>query len=622
MDARGNKKEMKELPDVIVNPADGTRYIKGKFLGKGGFARCYELTDSSTNEVFAGKVVSKSLLLKKHQKEKIAQEIEIHRNLCHENIVKFYKNFEDDDNVYILLELCRRRSLMELHKRRRTITEPEARYFLVQIINATVYLHNSRIIHRDMKLGNLFLNDNMVVKLGDFGLATILDFDGERKRTLCGTPNYIAPEVLCKKGHSYEVDVWAIGCILYTLLVGKPPFETDSLKDTYARIQRNEYHIPSRLSQSARHMIQRTLQTDPRNRPPVRELLKFQFICNGFRPHRLPTSCLTMAPKFPVEALSARVNVDRKPFAEINKPDQNKVIPAVPNTQNLRTLNAVPEGEIASDNKQQLFEMSVSAKQEMPSDCYMSQLYKQLLEFVQIQPGNVPNPRQDEAEDPASAPVFWVSRWVDYSDKYGLGYQLCDNSVGVLFNDDTKLVLNSDGKQLQYIQRNGQELFFTMDSFPDSLTKKATLLKYFKCYMNDHLLKAGAGLALREGDELARLPCLRTWFRTRSAIVLHLNNGTVQVNFFHDHTKIILCPLMGAVTFLDENRNFKTYKLVQLQKYGCDADLAARLRYAKSMIERLIVRSSSTGQAVLASLQLKTAAGSTAAISATQSKAA
>jgi len=103
---------------------------------------------------------------------------------------------------------------MELHKRRRHITEPEARYFIKQILEACVYLHSARIIHRDLKLGNLFLNDELEIKIGDFGLATQLGYDGERKRTLCGTPNYIAPEVLNKRGHSYEVDVWSLGCIM------------------------------------------------------------------------------------------------------------------------------------------------------------------------------------------------------------------------------------------------------------------------------------------------------------------------------------------------------------------------------------------------------------------------
>ena len=115
----------------------------------------------------------------------------------------------------------------EMLRRRKRLHELEVQCYTTQMINAMKYLHSHRIIHRDLKLGNLFLNDKMEIKLGDFGLATKLEFDGERKRTICGTPNYIAPEVLeGKGGHSYEVDIWSLGVIIYTLLVGKPPFET------------------------------------------------------------------------------------------------------------------------------------------------------------------------------------------------------------------------------------------------------------------------------------------------------------------------------------------------------------------------------------------------------------
>lgn len=126
--------------------------------------------------------------------------------------------------------------------------------------------------------------------------------------TLCGTPNYIAPEVLSKKGHSYEVDIWSIGCIMcvelfsidakvhvilsliyrYTLLVGKPPFETDSLKDTYQRIKRNEYRVPSHISSNARSLITRLLRADPASRPTPQDILKDPFLTAGFVPARLP----------------------------------------------------------------------------------------------------------------------------------------------------------------------------------------------------------------------------------------------------------------------------------------------------------------------------------------------
>lgn len=227
-----------------MDPRSRRQYVRGRFLGKGGFAKCFEISDSDTKEVFAGKIVPKSLLLKPHQKEKMSMEISIHRSLAHQHVVGFHGFFEDSDFVFVVLELCRRRSLLELHKRRKALTEPEARYYLRQIVLGCQYLHRNQVIHRDLKLGNLFLNEDLEVKIGDFGLATKVEYEGERKKTLCGTPNYIAPEVLSKKGHSFEVDVWSIGCIMYTLLVGKPPFETSCLKETYLRIKKNEYSIP------------------------------------------------------------------------------------------------------------------------------------------------------------------------------------------------------------------------------------------------------------------------------------------------------------------------------------------------------------------------------------------
>lgn len=98
----------------------------------------------------------------------------------------------------------------------------------------------------------------MEVKVGDFGLASKLDFDGEKKRTICGTPNYIAPEVLSgKSGHSYEVDVWSLGVIIYTLIIGKPPFETSDVKTTYSRIKTNSYSFPEnvKISEPAKDLI-------------------------------------------------------------------------------------------------------------------------------------------------------------------------------------------------------------------------------------------------------------------------------------------------------------------------------------------------------------------------------
>jgi len=561
----------KEIPDVIVNPNTKQQYERGRFLGKGGFAKCYEMKDLVTGEVTAGKIVPKSLLTKSHQKEKMSQEIRLHKKVLHPSLVKLYSYFEDANFVYIILEICRKRSLMELHKRRKAITEPEARYFLEQILKGCDYLHDNKIIHRDLKLGNVFLNDNMEVKIGDFGLATEVGYDGERKKTLCGTPNYIAPEVLGKKGHSYEVDVWSLGCILYTLLVGKPPFETQTLKDTYSRIKKNEYHVPSRIGPLARNLIQRLLQHDPIKRPSVKEILRDDFMTMGFNPQRLPVSCLTMAPRFDTKN-NASLIARRTPLMEVNKLESGV-------------------GSMGSMARKD------SARSEgSPSDSYLSDLHAQLKQLIASKPGNKSPPMEDEAEDPKAQPIVWVSKWVDYSDKYGFGYSLNDDSIGVVFNDLTKLLLLADGSNIHYIDFEHNEHYYTMNEFPATVEKKVKLLNYFRNYMKEHLLKAGANMEVREEDQLSRIPALKTWFRTSRAVVMHLTNGTMQINFFKDHTKIILCPLLQAVTYIDETRRNRTFRFDLLEKHGCTAELASRLNYAYDKVETMINNKSGTGR--------------------------
>lgn len=167
-------------------------------------------------------------------------EIKIHRSMKHPSIALFETFFEDSENVYIVLELCSNSTLNDQVKRRKRLSELEVQCYCVQLLLAIKYMHSNRVIHRDLKLGNLFLTEKMEVKVGDFGLAAKIEFEGERKRTICGTPNYIAPEVLeNKNGHSYEVDIWSFGVIVYTMLIGRPPFETSDVKTTYKRIKAN-----------------------------------------------------------------------------------------------------------------------------------------------------------------------------------------------------------------------------------------------------------------------------------------------------------------------------------------------------------------------------------------------
>ncbi|KAK4533989.1 hypothetical protein CDCA_CDCA01G0014 [Cyanidium caldarium] len=281
----------------VLGPVVNT-YIRGRLLGKGGFAKCFEMTNAKTQRVYAGKIIAKSTVTKMRARQKLRSEIQIHASLRHPHVVQFEHFFEDDEYVYILLELCDAQTMMELVKRRKRLTEPEARYFMVQILDALEYMHRRCVIHRDIKLGNVFLTRDLQVKIGDFGLAAKLEYDHERKKTICGTPNYIAPEVLSgKNGHSYEVDVWSVGVVLYTMLIGKPPFETTDVKTTYKRIKANIYTFPTNvsISRAARELIVSTLNATPEQRPRLSDIWHSEFM-QGPVPRCLPRSAMESEP--------------------------------------------------------------------------------------------------------------------------------------------------------------------------------------------------------------------------------------------------------------------------------------------------------------------------------------
>lgn len=558
------------IPGIIADKTKGTLYTKGKFFGKGGFARCYEIRENKTGNSYAGKIVSKKLLMKSNQKEKMVQEITIHKNINHRNIVKFYNNFEDENFVYVVLELCHKRSLMELHRRRKALTEPETRYYMKQILEGVLYLHDNGIIHRDLKLGNLFLSEDIEVKIGDFGLAAKIEYEGQRKRTLCGTPNYIAPEILNKKGHSFEVDIWSVGCILYTLLVGSPPFETNSLKETYEKIKRCDYKMPHTVKHPAANLISQMLQPDPKKRPNVREILNSEFFVNGYCPLSLPLSALTIPPRFDTVTCSKTTHASlRKPLLEVN---DNSPIPSQKNILKRRN----DDGKINTSGKDTPINTAI--------DCmhYLTELRSQLQNVIQKK--HLKNVLDlEEMTDPASQPLLWISRWVDYSDKYGFGYQLCDEGFGVMFNDNTRILLHPNQKDVHYINQDGNEFYYVIDDTPAYLEKKVKLLNYFRRYMNDHLMKAGSSIQVLEADKLCRIPYLHQWRRSNTSVFMQLTNGTVQINFM-DHSKIIMCPLMGAVTHIDVKKTFRTYKFTTIMKNGCSDELLKSLKYAYSQI--------------------------------------
>ena len=536
-----------ETPVIIeekVIKADGevaTRsYQRGKLLGKGGFARCYEFTSLETGKRFAVKVVPKITLKKARSKQKLMSEIKIHRTAKQPNIVNFEHFFEDSENVYILLELCPNQTLSEMVRRRKRLTELEVQCYLLQIVEALKYLHSNKIIHRDLKLGNLFLSERMEIKLGDFGLATVVMFDGEKKRTICGTPNYIAPEILdSNQGHSYEVDVWSLGVVLYTLLVGKPPFETSEVKATYRKIRLNAYafpdHIP--LSEPSKGLIARILISDPSKRPTLDEILANDFLNQGNSIPKFLPSGFTACPPSTAYLRQFEPNV---PPARTQRKDV------------AGSLRALREKRFSHTERMEIGEKP---------------LKKQI----------------DQTE--VSGPEVWIRKWVDYSSRYGLGYELNTGAVGVFFNDASKLVLSPEGHQFAYIEKLDhceEVLTYALTDYPKALQKKVILLQHFRSYLDSE-----CGERTTCEDSSGEKPVyVKKWMRTKHAALFRLSCKVVQV-VFQDKTQVILSSAAKVASYIDK-AGIKTNYILNNTLETANIALAKRLKYAKDLLVHMM----------------------------------
>lgn len=280
------------------------KFKVGRLLGRGGFAKCYEVTDA--RGTYALKAINRASLDKPKTLQKLHSEIAIHSRMKHKHIVNFIRTFKDRHYVYILLEKADNGTLMDLIKVR-PLSVPETQFVMLQCLSAMQYMQENNVIHRDLKPGNIMLDAGLNVKIGDFGLAAELTFDGERKRTVCGTPNYIAPEIIDRKntGHSFEVDTWSLGVILYTLLVGNPPFQMEDVEATYRRIRACRYDFPPSVPESARNLIRGILQSSPTHRPTLMDMRMHDFFANPLPPSMPPPSFADFHVTFPAPVPSS-----------------------------------------------------------------------------------------------------------------------------------------------------------------------------------------------------------------------------------------------------------------------------------------------------------------------------
>jgi len=257
------------------------KYEIGKQIGTGSFAKVHLSVDTVSGEKYAMKIIDK----KRFQMNSKGQpregkcsleEVNILKRLNHPNIIKVVEAIDTEDALYIILDLVTGGDLLDkMVELGHEFPEDRSKAIFLQMVAALLYLHSVGIVHRDLKPENILLVNKMDdrVKLTDFGLSRIVG-EGDFMQTVCGTPSYVAPEVISKmkqsspKGYGKEVDVWSLGVILFMLLCGEPPFDKRKPTPILEQVAKGEYKIPARvvLSADARELISQLLQVDPKKR--------------------------------------------------------------------------------------------------------------------------------------------------------------------------------------------------------------------------------------------------------------------------------------------------------------------------------------------------------------------
>lgn len=245
------------------------RYTLLRTIGTGAFARVRLAIDKVTTEVVVVKVISKGMVVKRKQLDHVMGERKILAQVQHPFIVKSREAFQDQFFLYIVLEYVQGGELYRLLAQQGSIAGHDTQVYICEIYSALTYLHAQHIAYRDLKPENLLLTSTGHIKLADLGFAKVVE---GRTNTLCGTPDYLAPEIINREGYDERCDWWALGVLLHEMVLGKAPFVAASPYELYEKILTEKVNFPAELPLATRNLMEILLVKDPNMRASEREI--------------------------------------------------------------------------------------------------------------------------------------------------------------------------------------------------------------------------------------------------------------------------------------------------------------------------------------------------------------
>ncbi|PKA46861.1 CBL-interacting protein kinase 5 [Apostasia shenzhenica] len=276
----------KKGPSSVSGSILMRRYEVGRLLGQGTFAKVFHARSLATGQSVAIKVIDKEKVLRVGMTDQIKREISVMRLVRHPNVVQLHEVMASKTKIYFAMEFVKGGELFNKIARGR-LKEDAARRYFQQLIGAVDFCHSRGIYHRDLKPENLLLDEQGILKVTDFGLSALAETqrrDG-LLHTTCGTPAYVAPEVISKRGYDgAKADIWSCGVILFVLLAGFLPFHDSNLMEMYRKICRGEFRCPNWFPSDARKLLASVLDPNPSTRIAMTKIVESPWFRKGFRP--------------------------------------------------------------------------------------------------------------------------------------------------------------------------------------------------------------------------------------------------------------------------------------------------------------------------------------------------